>query len=190
MQGIIALVLLFVSGVLVKLTDAQTEHGLKLFKNGKYFTAIVFGGILGYLVGLDARVASLILGVIAANILMRKFDDKAFWVALVPLVGIVLLRSFSWIVLFEFGRIVLSGFSGIVWIAFAVFLVSASFDEFMNDRRQGNKLVGFLSENRLFAWVGAAALSMYLMEFIYFFGIVCFDLGYIGFEKVVQKNGL
>lgn len=174
MQEIIALILLFVSGVLVKLTDAQVDDGLRLFKLGKYFTALAFGAILGYLVSADAGIASLILGATAANIAMKKFDDRAFWIALIPLTGIVLLL----------------GFSGIVWLAFGVFLVSAAFDEIMNDRKHENKIIKFLSENRLFTWIAAGILSAYLMEFIYLAGIVCFDLGYTGTAKFLPVNAL
>lgn len=174
MQEIIALILLSISGILVKLTDAQIEHGLKLFRYGKYFTALMFGTILGYLISTDAKIASLILGVTTANIAMKKFDDNAFWVAMVPLVGIVLLL----------------GFQGIIWLAFGVFLVSAAFDEIMNDRKHQNVVISFLSDNRLFTWIAAFLLGIYLMEFIYFIGIICFDIGYTGTSKLLEQNTL
>lgn len=174
MQEIISLVLVFFGGIFVKLTDAQVDEGLRIFKYGKYFTAIVFGTIFGFLASIDSRFGSVIIGIMASNVLMKKFDDKAFWMALAPFAGIILLQ----------------GFSGIELIAVAVFFISSCFDEFMNDRKHSNKATAFLAENRLFSWIFATALSVYLMDFIYLIGIVCFDGGYLLTTKFAKKNAL
>lgn len=168
---IFELILFFLIGFLIKAIDLQVDKEVQMPKNLKYFLAVGLGILSGYLVGLDARFAGIWVGLIAANVLMGKVDDKAYWLG----IGVML------------GMVLVTGFAGIVWISAAGFFVFGFMDEFLHGKKLGNKVIGFLAKNRLFAWIGIGLMSVYLQEFVYIAAIICIDLGYMLGAVLLKK---
>ncbi|MEK6973427.1 MAG: hypothetical protein AABW72_05300 [archaeon] len=176
-QGIFYLFLAILSAFFVKMTDLQVDDNKKFFfREFKFITALAYGSLFGYLIHADARFGAIIIGIILANAIGKKFDDISHLLAIAPLI----LMPF------------LLGMPNLNFIILAVFFISAFFDEKMHDSiekpKKKHKLFIILSKYRLFSWIMAFFVSFLLKDYIYIIALVTFDIAYKLTEYIFSRN--
>lgn len=162
-------VLMLLAGFFTKFTDNLVDERFLSPKFLKYFTALLYGAILGWLVSISGF-SALVVGAILGNLFFGRFDNKAHQLALFStiLAGVV------------FGIPQLN-LAVLLFLAFATWL-----DEWLNDNSKN-----ILLRQRLALIIACAITSIYLNAPAYFLAIAFFDVGYffseIGMEKFLKK---
>jgi hypothetical protein len=164
MELYIHLALAFLAGMLVKIVDWM-EDERRTREIYKVPLALLYGIIIGYLIS-RASFSTMFLAALFAQVFERKIDTLSHRLGFV--VSILSLLYF--------------GFPQLDFGVFAYFLVLAALDEV--------DLVGFwrpFTEYRLFLKLGALAMVA-AGRWDYFFGIMCFDIGYEAVRSIAGKG--
>lgn len=171
----------FFSGFTAKFTDDLIDKKSHFNKKIKYFAGIAYGLLAGYLISSSAEFATLFLAVIAAVLLAGKIDDPAHFLAIAAIAAMAVLR----------------GMPAIIPAFFVFFLVFAFLDEALPDisakklgrgkKKQtfGKKFLG----SRFWLDIACFALSLALNNWVYFFAIASFDIGYnaVAFAGIIES---
>ncbi len=171
----------FFSGFAAKFTDDLIDKKLRFNKKIKYFSGIAYGLLAGYLISSSAEFATLFLAVIAAVLIAGKIDDAAHFLAIAAIAAMIALL----------------GLPAIIPAFFVFFLAFAFLDEVMPDisakklgRGKKKSIFGqkFLG-SRFWLDIACFALSLALNNWVYFFAIVAFDIGYnaVAFTRVIES---
>ncbi len=156
--------LAFVAGLLVKIVDWM-EDDRKTDPLHKYPLALIYGLMLGYIIG-TSSFSMIFLAALIAQVFARKIDTTSHEIGFAA----------ALLSLFVFG------FPPIDIPLFAFFLVLAFLDE--------ADFIGRLhpiTEYRLILKAGALLLIPF-GRWDYFAGIMCFDIGYELFRQAVRKK--
>ncbi|MBU0591833.1 hypothetical protein KKF81_03180 [Candidatus Micrarchaeota archaeon] len=160
---LLELALAFLAGIVVKAVD-WLEDDKKSSHPVKYFLAIVYGILIGYVIG-NAAFSVIFIAALIAQILARKVDTITHEIGF--------LFAILTTVFFITPQIELP--------IFVYFIAMAFGDEV--------KFTGPLKtivEYRPF--LKLAALSMLVIgRWDYFIGIMVFDIGYFGFQKIAER---
>ncbi len=159
----LAYILAFIAGIIVKTVDWMDDE-LKSKNPAKYLLAIIYGGLIGYIIGM-ASFSLIFLAGLLAQVFARKIDTKAHLLGFLT-AGITLL---------------IFGFPSIELEVFFFFLIMAFLDEM--------EYVGtFRPLSRYRPFLKLAGLAMILMgRWDYFAGIILFDIGYEGSRLVHSR---
>jgi len=160
----------FFAGLAAKLTDDLIDKKPRFSRKIKYFTAVAYGLLAGYLISASAEFATLFLAVIAAVLLAGKIDDAAHFLAIAAIAAMIALL----------------GLPAIIPAFFVFFLVFAFLDEAMPEISakklgKGKKKQAFWQKilgTRFWLDITCLALSLALNNWVYFFAIASFDIGY------------
>ncbi len=159
----------FFSGFTAKLTDDLIDKKSHFNKKIKYFTAVAYGLLAGYLISSSAEFATLFLAVIAAVLIAGKIDDAAHFLAIAAIAAMIALL----------------GLPAVIPAFFVFFIIFAFLDEALpaiaaKKLRKGKKanLGPKLLGSRLWLDIACFALSAALNNWVYFFAIASFDIGY------------
>ncbi|MDP2974207.1 MAG: hypothetical protein Q8N60_04090 [Candidatus Diapherotrites archaeon] len=184
----------FFSGLAAKLTDDLVDKKPHFGRKIKYFTAVAYGLLAGYLISSSAEFATLFLAVIAAVLLAGKIDDAAHFLAIIAIAAMV----------------VLLGLPGIIPAFFVFFLAFAFLDEALPDiaaKKFGRSKKKQVARQKIFGegekqafgqkflgsrfWLDIACfvLSLALNNWVYFFAIASFDIGYnaVAFAGIIKS---
>ena len=152
-------VILFgLSGFFAKLTDNLVDERFVSRDSLKYFTAIMYGAVAGYLASASADFATLIFGIMAGNIAFGRIDHKAHQLGVAVIIAVVAV----------FG---LAQINALLFIAFALL---AWLDEFLNDLE---KSPGVLGERPMLP-LACIAIGAFYGNWIFLMAIVAFDASY------------
>ena len=155
--------LAFLAGIIVKMVD-WLEDDKKSKHKSKYLLAVVYGGLVGYLIA-NASFGILFLAALIAQVLSKKIDTFSHRLGF--------LTAFLVTVFYQIPEIDL--------LVFGYFIVLAFLDEI--------DCVGMLrplTEYRPFLKLGPVPF-IFLGRPDYFIGIIAFDIGYELF-KTLQNN--
>lgn len=156
--------LAFVAGFIVKIVD-WLEDDKKSRNPGKYVLALIYGVLIGYLIG-TASFSMIFLAALVAQVFARKIDTTAH------------LLGFAASVL----SLLFFGVPALDMAFFFAFLVLAFLDEvdFVGKLRP-------LTDYRLFLKIGAA-VPLLIGRWDYFAGIIAFDAGYELFGYLSKRK--
>jgi len=161
------LVLLFLAGVAVKIADQFSDS----FKKENYigiFFGLIYGVLLGYTMAVNEIVATVFLGVIAGVAVTKKLDSFSHLIGLFVII---------------FTIIFLGNFQPEIFIAL-IFFIAIFADEKFNDyfdKTKGkimNKLLKIIAKYRLASHIITIIISLVLVQPLYWFSLLSFDLGY------------
>ncbi len=160
-------------GIFTKLTDAIVDDGLKLIKNIEYVFGVIYGSLIAYLIINYPVITPLLLGTIIAVILTKKIDHKAHFL------GILIVAVSLFFIDLKFNYFLL-----------IIFLVAALLDEVLNDyfdKRKIKNTISKIFKYRILLETTALLVSIILNQWILFFAILSFDIGYISTSYLTQK---
>ncbi|MFH1391042.1 MAG: hypothetical protein ABIH20_01890 [Candidatus Diapherotrites archaeon] len=161
------LVLLFLAGVTVKIADEFSDVFEKENYLGIIF-GIIYGFLLGYAMSVNEIAATVFLGVITGVAVTKKLDSFSHLIGLFMII---------------FTIIFLGNFKPEIFIALVLFIAIFADEKFNDyfDRIKGkglNKLLGTIAEFRLTSHFITIIISFILMQSLYWFSLLSFDLGY------------
>ncbi len=162
--------LFFFCGLFTKFTDYLVDKPFGKKRGGlQHATGLLYGLLAGYLATSSQEFATLILGIVIAVLLAGKIDSRAHQLAIAAILGVVAFR----------------GLPLVHFPLLALFAGLGFFDERLNDfmdKAKGkiriNKNVQHLVSARLSLEAGTLATGLATGNFVYFFGLLSFDLGY------------
>jgi hypothetical protein len=157
----------FASGILVKAVD-WIEDDLKKKHWVRWPLAAIAGLLIGYVIAYSSF-ANIFLAAVFAQIFARKIDTNTHMLT-------VLLAA---LVFFFAGGIA----SFELW-HFLIFLIPA----FLDEMKFPGRFAG-INEYRPFLDITGLLFGLALGRWDYFFGIISFDAGYLGFKLVTAKRG-
>lgn len=152
-------------GISVKIVD-YLDDDLKSKNPIKFVLAIIYGILLGYLIG-NSSFSLVFLAALIAQALARKIDTRAHQLGF--LVAVLSLLVFS--------------FPTLDWSLFVLFVVAAFLDEI--------EFVGALNvftRYRLFLIIATVISTAVTSKIDYLIAIVLFDLGYVGINSILSKK--
>ncbi|VVB68120.1 S-adenosylmethionine decarboxylase proenzyme [Candidatus Norongarragalina meridionalis] len=154
------------SGFLAKLTDSQVDEQLWFGRNASYVTAILYGGLGGFLTTLSPQFATVFWAILVAVLVTGKIDSKEHQLA----VGAFIVAAF------------LLG-TKTPDAAILLFLASAAaLDEKLNDLADYGELksgvVKKIARYRILLDVAALAISAITRDVSYIAAVLSFDIGY------------
>ena len=152
-------------GIVVKIVD-YIDDDLRSKNPIKFVLAIIYGILVGYLIG-NASFSLVFLAALIAQALARKIDTRAHQLGF--LVAVLSLLAFS--------------FPSLDWPLFVLFVVAAFLDEI--------EFVGALNlftKYRLFLILATIISIFDTSKIDYFIAIVLFDLGYVGINSILGKR--
>jgi hypothetical protein len=156
-------ILAFIAGFLVKCVDWLDDD--RKSKSGyKYVIAIVYGILIGYIIGVSTF-SVLFLAALVAQVFAKKVDTTAHMIGFIAAAVAIVFFGFPYI---DLGL-------------FAFFLVLAFLDD--------ADYIGWLrplTEYRPFLKAGAFVMLAF-GRWDYFVGIMLFDIGYLLFQVLAQK---
>ena len=156
-------ILMFFSGLFCKLTDEIIDKKLKL-KKLVYLFGALYGGLIFVLLINYPVLSSLLLGTVIGAIITKKIDHKAHFLGVV-----IIFISLFFIDILKINYILL-----------IVFSLASSLDEVLSEFYRKNKNIIFkVLEYRILLEVAALIVSLVLNQWIFFFGILSFDMGYL-----------
>lgn len=156
----------FLIGIFTKLTDAIVDDGFKLVKYIEYILGIIYGSLIAYQIINVPIIRPLLFGTMLAVILTKKIDHKAHYLGIL-IAGI----SLFFIDLLKINYLLL-----------VIFLFAALWDEILNDYFDKKKIKNIISKilkYRIVLETTALLVSIILNQWVFFFAILSFDLGYI-----------
>jgi len=150
----------FISGALVKSVDWIEDdlRGPSPLRSMRWELAIIAGAIIGYLIA-TADFANIFLAALFAQIFARKVDKDTHMVTFFMAIAIPFVMGTPY---FE-------------PIVFAMFVIPAFMDELEFPGKYS-----VITEYRLFLNAAGIIYGLMFGFWGYFFGIFCFDVGYIG----------
>jgi hypothetical protein len=153
----------FVSGILVKVVD-WFDDDMKSKSIAKYLIALVYGVLIGYLIG-NADFSMVFLAALIAQIFARKIDTLAHRIGFASSILAIFFFTVPQIDIYLLGY----------------FLLLAVFDEidYVGKLRK-------LNEYRPFLKIGAVPVALLGMP-QYLAAILAFDVGYEGFNLIQYK---
>ncbi len=174
MIGVI--ILAFITGLVVKLTDVMVDDKKKILFNGfENVLGIFYGILIGAMVSRFSIVAPLWIGVIIGLVVMGKFDSMAHLIAF-PFIALT---------------IYLLGTVEIDIVLIFLFAVACVVDEIMSDyadkAKKKKKIHKFL-QLRPFVEIAALIVSIIMMRFEFIVAIFSFDVGYVLVTKMYKKK--
>jgi hypothetical protein len=158
------LLLALCAGIIVKAVDWMDDDQ-KSRHPAKYPLAMLYGSMIGYLIGV-APFSALFLAAVAGQVFAKKFDTTAHRIGL----------AFTMLIILSTGMPQLDA-----WV-FLFFLVAAFLDEI---DYVGN--LRWMTEWRPFLKI-AAFLFVFMGRFDYFLAIIAFDLGYEAFRVLSARK--
>ena len=173
-MSLFQLVILFFAAFFVKLADEFSDFPEKEDYSGIVF-GIIYGLLLGFVMANNSVLATIGLGIILGAFITKKFDSIAH------LVGVVtIILTLMW-----FGN-----FEPVIFIT-GIFLLSGFADEKVNDffdskKRKVNKIIELIGEYRLITQLVGIIIAVILVEPLYWFGILVFDIGYHSTGKLAK----
>jgi len=163
----------FLIGIFTKLTDTVVDDGLKIVKNIEYLFAAIYGSLIAYLL-ISYPVVRPLLGAVIGLILTLKIDHKSHMLAIA--IVIISLFFIDWL--------------KVNYILLILFLIASVADEMLNDyfdRKKKKNLLTKILGYRLLLEITAFSASLILNQWVYFFAILSFDIGYILTTKITNK---
>lgn len=160
-------VLSLISGALVKTVDWIEDDlkGQSILKSMKWEFAILAGVIIGYLIA-TTDFANIFLAALFAQIFARKVDKDTH------LLTFFLAIAVSFVMGTPF-------FNPMI---FAMFVIPAFFDELVLPGK-----LSVITEYRFFLNAAGIIYGLVYGFWDYFFGIFCFDVGYIGIKLYHER---
>ena len=156
-------ILMFFSGIFCKITDEIIDRKLML-KNWMYLFGALYGGLIFILIVKYPVLASLLLGTVIGTIITKKIDHKAHFLGVV-----IILISLFFIDLLRINYILL-----------VVFSLASLLDEIVSEFYRKNKNIVFkILEYKILLEIAALVVSIAVGEWVFFFGILSFDIGYL-----------
>ncbi|MFH1056523.1 MAG: S-adenosylmethionine decarboxylase [Candidatus Micrarchaeota archaeon] len=165
MYQLFGLVVAFVVGFLSKLTDVQVDEKKFIAKNFKFATGLAYGILYALLLSFGIQFATLFLGIAIAVLLAGKIDSKPHQFAIAG---------------FLFA-LVFFGLPQVNLLFLVLFVAFALLDEFWNDYfdvRRSKSLLAKIAKYRLSLEAFAFVLSVYSNDWLFFAGIIAYDVGY------------
>ncbi len=167
----------FLAGLATKFTDNLVDEPFLFNEKIKYASALAYGILGGYLISFSSEFATLFLGVVASVFLAGKIDSGAHQLALVAMIA----------------TIAFFGLPAIVFPFFLSLLLFGFLDELLNnfaDKRtkSGLELPGPIqrfARGRFGLEIAALGLSIATGNWIYFLGLISFDIGYNAVERLL-----
>ncbi len=158
----------FISGALVKSVDWIEDdlRGPSPLRSMRWELAILAGALIGYLIA-TADFANIFLAALFAQIFARKVDKDTHMVTFLLAIAVPFVMGTPY---FE-------------PLVFVMFVIPAFMDEL---EFPGKYAV--ISEYRLFLNAAGIIYGLMFGFWDYFFGILTFDIGYLGF-KLLTKRG-
>ncbi|MFH0835730.1 MAG: S-adenosylmethionine decarboxylase [Candidatus Micrarchaeota archaeon] len=170
MISVFTYVLCFVTGLLTKLTDVQTDEKVYLFKRAQFVTGLAYGLLAGYLMTLSIQLATLIAAITVGVLLTAKIDFKAHQLAIAALIAVI--------ALFGLPQIDFTIFTILVFFSFLDEILNDFIDSRARNKLHTPKLVAWFASQRLTLEIAALAVSIVTGEWIYFLALLSFDLAY------------
>lgn len=164
------LALALIAGILSKLVDLAEEHGLRFHPRASNIAGIAYGAILAYLISFSPELSSLCLAVIIAVLVSGKIDTLGH--------GLAMLSALILVPIFGLPQIAL--------LQLIVFVLAGVADEIISDRLAGRKsLASRLMSLRPILEVSAFAISMIYWQWIIWFGLLLYDIGYASISRAM-----
>lgn len=165
----------FLIGIFSKLTDAVVDDRLKIIKNIEYLFGAIYGLLIAYMF-VAFPVSRPLLGVIIGVILTQKIDHKSHMLA----IGIVIvsLLFIDWL--------------KVNYVLLILFLIASVSDEVLNDyfdRKKNKNIIAKVFSHRILLEVTAFLVSLISKQWVYFFAILSFDVGYVLTTKLTNNHG-
>lgn len=174
---LIGFIIAFATGFLSKLTDVQIDERRFYAKNLVYLTGLAYGILYALLLSYSPEFAVLFLGIAIAVLLAGKIDSLAHQFAIASFLA----------------SLVFLGFPRIDALLLLGFIVFATIDEFLNDYFDAHNSKGvfsFIAKQRLSLEAFALVVSFFTGNWLYFAGILSFDIGYWLAELFSSKYAL
>jgi len=166
--------ILFISGFLIKIGDSIEDDGLKIRKEFAYIIGFLSGFLLAYIISSYHVLATLGISVVIAILLAKKIDCRTH--------SIVVASLFFFLAFFGFPKI------DIFLTAF--FVIVAILDEILNDLLKIKNIkrpLRIFFKYRLLLETSAFFVSVLIGEWLFFAGILTFDIGYWLATKFSEK---
>lgn len=162
------------TGFLTKLTDLIEDDGLKLFRFDNLVLGALYGLLIAFVIIKSEVVAPLWLGVVIGLCITRKIDAPSH------LLGVIVIFA-SLMMLWNFQTTPL----------LALFVLACVADEWLSDLADRKKIKIKLLKKflllRPIVEITAFVVSLITMQWLLWFAILCFDIGYILTNKFIKK---
>ena len=167
---VLGFALAFVTGFITKLTDNLVDEPFVWHGFAKNLLGITYGFLAGFLVAQSTEFATLVLAITISVLIAGKIDDRAHQLAVAALIATTLAFGLPQVSIPFMALFVLLGFA----------------DEKLNDwadKRsekgiETGKVFGLAVKSRLILEAGALAIGVITSNWVYFFALLLFDLGY------------
>ena len=168
----IQFILMFLSGIFCKITDDIIDKKLRL-KNWVYLFGALYGGLIFVLLINYTILSSLLLGTVIGTVVSKKIDHKAHFFAIV-----IIFISLFFIDLLKINYVLL-----------VVFSLASLLDEVVSRFYRKKKNIIFkILEYRILLEIIALVVSISVNNYIFFFAILSFDVGYLLIYKVIKSK--
>jgi hypothetical protein len=169
----------FLTGVLTKLADLIADDGIEMRRIFSYSIGVIYGVLIAYILVVHPLLAPMALAAVLAVLMTKKIDQKPHNIGIAAL--------FLFLGIWGLPKIDIS--------LIAVFLTAGLIDEIGNDMADGGKIKGLVKkifDYRLVFEMVAFAVSFLTGEWIIFFSMLSFDVGYLLTKRIGRrfaKNG-
>lgn len=176
---IFILLITFITGFLVKLTDLIEEHGMKLSFWVSRLSGIIYGFLIAYIISISSDLAALWIAVPLSAIITKKVDSLGHYLGILSLI----ISAFF------------LGVAEINFLFLGIFFVVSSGEELINNLivdagKIKNKLFNQFMQLRPLLEIAALIVAVLTSKWIIWLGLLSFDLGYILIDKIKTKFNL
>jgi hypothetical protein len=164
-MDLLALLFIFLAGILTKFADMIADEGLQIRKIFSYAVGIVYGMLIAYVLVTHPLLAPLGMAVVLSVLLAEKIDRKPHNIGIASM----------------FLFLAIWGFPQIDMVLIAVFLAASLLDEAVSDladRKRIKGIAGKIAEYRPVLEITAFLVSLITWQWIIFIGMLSFDVGY------------
>lgn len=167
-------IFVFFIGILTKLADLIADDGIEMRRIFSYSIGIIYGILIAYVLVTHPLLAPMALAAVLAVLMTKKIDRKPH--------NLGIASMFLFLGIWGLPKID-------IFLA-AVFLAAGIIDEIGNDMYDRGKIKGALRkifEYRLVFELAAFSVSFATGEWMMFFGMLSFDIGYLLTKKIGMK---
>lgn len=171
------IIVAIVTGVLTKLVDLVEEHNLNLSKNISLISGVIYGILIGYVISFSPELSGLWIAIVLSVLITGKITSRGHYLGIISMIIFVLV--FGWM--------------GTNILHIIIFTPIGVLEELVNDRFVDKGKIKNKRLSSFFAWRPLIEISAFIVsaltgQWIVWFGILSYDIGYILIEILMRKR--